>query len=112
MRDARRAEYHVTFRGGTSIAQRTQDNSKLFADPTVLLRIIKPQVLRKVPEEVGVEFAHRLHLVVRHGQRRIDSRRRSQQVVHDLQLACRPGRLEETQDEEGNNVSGKWGKVR
>jgi hypothetical protein len=107
VRDARTAEYHVTFRGGTSTAQRAQDNSKLFTDPIVLLRIIEPRVLREVPEEIGVEFADRLHLVVRHSQRRVDSRWRSQQVVHNSQLTCRPGGMEETQDEQGNSVSGK-----
>jgi len=78
VRDTWTAEYHVTLCGDTRTAQCVQDNSKLFADPIVLLRIIEPRVLREVPEEVGVEFVHRLHLVVRHGQRREDRRRRSQ----------------------------------
>jgi hypothetical protein len=94
MGDASPAMYDVDFRRGT--AQRAQDNSTLFADPTVLLRIIKPQVVREFPEKVCVELAHRLHLVVRHGQRRVDGRRRSQKIMQDLQLISRPGGLEET----------------
>ena len=100
MRDTSMAMYHVTFRGCTT--QRAQDNSTLFADPAVLLRIIKPQVVREFPEEFRVEIAHRLHLVVRHGQGRIDGRRCSQEVIQDRQLIFRPGGLQETENAQGD----------
>ena len=91
---------HVTFSGRT--LQSAQNDGALFADPAVLLRIIHPQGLRKFPEEDRVELAHRLHLVVRHGQGRIDGPRRSQEAMQDLQLISRPGALKETEDAEGN----------
>ena len=100
MRDTSMAMFHVTFRGCT--AQRAQDNSTLFADPAILLRIIKPQLVSEFPEKVRVEIAHRLHLVVRHGQGGIDSRRCSQEVIQDRQLVSWPGGLQETKYAQGN----------
>jgi hypothetical protein len=58
--------------------------------------------VREFTEEVRVELAHRLHLVVPHGQGRIDGRRCSQEVIQDLQLISRPGGLQETEDAQGN----------
>jgi hypothetical protein len=92
---------HVTFRGRTM--QRAQNDGTLLADPAVLLRIIKPQVVRKFPEGVRIELAHRLHLVVRHGQGGVDGRWRSQEVMQDPQLISRAGGLEEAEDVEGNS---------
>jgi len=100
MTDANTGMCHVTFGGRT--AQRAHDNRTLFADPAVLLRIIKPQVVPEFPEKVRIELAHHLHLVVRHGQGRVDGRWCSEKVIHDLQLISRPGGLQETEDAEGN----------
>ena len=101
-------KYHLTFRSGT--AQRAQDSSTLlFADPAILLRIIEPQIMCEFPEKVRVELAHCLHLVVRHGQRRVDGARRPQEAKQDLQLICWPGRPleEERENPPGDDVFDK-----
>lgn len=101
--------YHARFHG--RIAQRAQDDRALLAHPTVLLRIIEPHALGELPEKIRVEVAHRLHLVIRHGQRREDGRGRPQEAAQDSQLALGPGGLDEAEDAQGS-VPDEQGKTR
>lgn len=96
VRDVGTSMHNVTFRGRA--AQRAQDDFALLADPMVIMRIIEPHVLGKLAEKVRVEVEDRVHLVVRHGESRVDGGGRTQKVVQDLVLLRGPGGMSDVQD--------------
>ena len=96
MRNTTATTHHAPLRSRT--AHRAHHHAALPADPPVLLRITKPNVLRKLAEEPPIKLAHPLHLVVRHRQSRVYGRGSAQEAAQDLQLIRWPGWLEDAED--------------
>ena len=106
MWNASRPKHNTTLR--RRAPQRSQNDLALLdADPPVLPRIINTNrhvLCARSQKKVRVEFAHALHLVVRHRQRRIDGPGRAQQVMQDLELAFGPGGLHEAEEHVAQGV--------